>query len=212
MMTQSNLDKPKLIYVGDPMCSWCYGFSDELAGVVDHYEDMELEMVMGGLRPYNQQPMTQLKDFLVHHWEEVQKASGQEFSYGILDSETITYDTEPPCRASVIVRSIAPEKELQFFAACQSAFYKENKNMHLAESYHHILEGLNISSSDFDGLFDSSAMKTLVKEDFVRSRELGINSFPTLLLENGDKKYIISRGYAKSADIIRQIDKVLGGG
>ena len=73
--------KPKLIYIGDPMCSWCYGFSNELSFIVEEYEDtVEFEMIMGGLRPYNTETMIDLKDFLSHHWEDVAKASGKKFS------------------------------------------------------------------------------------------------------------------------------------
>lgn len=28
-------EKAKLIYIGDPLCSWCYGFSEEFSQVVD---------------------------------------------------------------------------------------------------------------------------------------------------------------------------------
>lgn len=203
------MEDTKLIYVGDPMCSWCYGFSDELTKVVDHYPELELEMVMGGLRPYNTQSMADLKDFLSHHWEDVNKASGQEFSYEILDRTDITYDTEPPCRASLVVREIAPEKELYFFKGVQTAFYKENKNLHLAESYHNLLKKLDIDSSTFDAAFSSDAKKALVKNDFSRARDLGVNSFPTLLVEKAGKTYIVAQGFKKSELIIQAIDGIL---
>ena len=67
------------------MCSWCYGISDELTIVHQHYDHIPLELVKGGLRPYNTETMSDLKSFLQHHWEEVNKRSGQEFNYGVLD-------------------------------------------------------------------------------------------------------------------------------
>ena len=38
----------KLIYVGDPMCSWCWGFAPEIESLADDYP---IEVVVGGLRP-----------------------------------------------------------------------------------------------------------------------------------------------------------------
>ncbi|MFQ5523922.1 MAG: DsbA family protein, partial [Acidimicrobiia bacterium] len=38
----------KLIYVGDPMCSWCWGFAPEIEDLADEYP---VEVVVGGLRP-----------------------------------------------------------------------------------------------------------------------------------------------------------------
>ena len=202
--------QPILIYVGDPMCSWCYGFAPELNEVKEHYGDkLDMELVMGGLRPYNTQMMTELKDFLTHHWEDVNKASGQEFNYEILSSDRITYDTEPPSRAAVVVRKMDSEKEYDFFKKSQTAFYLYNQNMHLAESYDSILAELELDTKEFDTLFHSDEMKQLVRKDFERAGEMGVRGFPTLLLKHGDKLDLISNGYLSSEDIIQRIDKVL---
>jgi putative protein-disulfide isomerase len=202
--------KPKLIYVGDPMCSWCYGISPEMKKVKAHFrETADFEIIMGGLRPYNTQTMTDLKGFLTHHWEDVHKRSGQPFQYGILDNATITYDTEPPCRATVIVRSMDKEKAFPFFTKVQKTFYQENKNMHLAESYHDALKSLNLDVDAFDQQFHSDEMKTLVKEDFERSRQMGVQGFPSLVLQKGDQLILIANGYSTSEKMIEKIKKVL---
>ncbi len=206
-MAQNN---PKLIYVGDPMCSWCYGISEELKEVKNHYDGtLDFEMVMGGLRPYNTETMTDLKDFLTHHWEDVSVASGQQFTYDILDNGHITYDTEPPCRASVVVRSIDVSKEFHFFKAVQKAFYKENKNLHELESYHPILEQLGVDVKMFDEKFNSSEYKELVQKDFKRSEELGVRSFPTLLLVTEGQTYVIAQGFATAENMMNEIEKRL---
>ena len=46
--TMNSQDKPTLIYIGDPMCSWCYGFGHEIEDVITELgENVQLEMVMG---------------------------------------------------------------------------------------------------------------------------------------------------------------------
>lgn len=203
--------KSTLTYIGDPMCSWCYGITDELGSVKEKYDGvLNFELVMGGLRPYNTQAMSELKDFLAHHWEEVHKASGQEFKYEILDSKTITYDTEPPCRANVVVRQLAPDKSFAFFKGCQKAFYFHNKNMHLKESYHDILTALEIDTQEFDSLFASEEMKELVRRDFEQSGEWGIRGFPALVLQHEGKLTLVANGYAGKEDIILRIETVMG--
>lgn len=200
----------KLIYVGDPMCSWCYGFSPELLEIVEaHKETLQLELVMGGLRPYNKESMTDLKSFLTHHWEDVHKASGQEFSYGILDRSDLVYDTEPPSRAAIVVRELAPEKELTFFKEIQKSFYKDNLDMSHSSSYHVVLKNLEIDTEEFDILYRSNVYKNRIKEDFERARLLGVSSFPTMLVEVDGKATIVARGYAKAEQVIASIDKVI---
>ncbi len=199
-----------LIYIGDPMCSWCYGVTNELAEVKEKFDGrLGFELVMGGLRPYNTQKMSELKSFLAHHWEDVNKASGQQFKYEILDSETITYDTEPPCRANVVVRQLAPKQAFAFFKATQKAFYLHNKNMHLAESYHDILKELGIDVAKFEELFASDEMKALTRRDFEQSAEWGVRGFPTLILRHNDKLTMITNGYSKSEAMIERIEAAL---
>lgn len=202
--------KPKLIYYGDPMCSWCYGLSDELTGVVEHYgEEMDLEIVLGGLRPYNTQTMTDLKDFLTHHWEDVHKASGQEFKYAILDNDQITYDTEPPCRAVMIVRQMDATQALPFFKAVQRSFYFDNKNLHELESYSDALTQCGIDEKAFAKAWQSDVAKENIKQDFQRTANDGVNSFPTLVLEYKGKRYKIVAGFARAEQMIEAIDSVI---
>lgn len=203
-------EKYKLIYVGDPMCSWCYGIATQWTEVYDTYIDnAEIEIVMGGLRPYYDETMLNMKDFLSHHWQDVHKASGQEFNYDILDRADLAYDTEPPCRAVVLVKQLAPGKEAAFFKHIQRDFYYHNKDMNLAESYHAALKAVEVSTQEFDKLFDTEKSKEAVKRDFQRARELGVNSFPTILMEIDGKVTAIGKGYTTSTQMIKNIKSVL---
>jgi len=40
----------QLIYVGDPMCSWCYGFGGILTELMETRPDLPLRIVVGGIR------------------------------------------------------------------------------------------------------------------------------------------------------------------
>lgn len=203
-------EKPKLIYYGDPMCSWCYGISEELADVKKHFANIaDFQLVMGGLRPYNTETMTDLKTFLTHHWEDVNKASGQSFCYDILSDPTITYDTEPPCRATVVVRDMDPDKEYQFFKSIQKAFYAKNKNMHLVDSYQEAIEGVGLSFETFAKHFASDIYKQKVKLDFQNSSNAGVRGFPTLVLEHQGKRTLIVNGFGKSEQIIAKIEALI---
>ncbi len=205
---QSN--KAVIKYYGDPMCSWCYGASEEIRQLKTHFEsEMDFEVVMGGLRPYNTQTMTDLKSFLTEHWHDVHKASGQEFCYEILDSTTITYDTEPPCRAVVLVKDIDPSQTFAFFKLIQKEFYKENKNMHLVESYNYALDALNIDSKRFEERFDTQEAKNAVQLEFKASQEAGVRGFPTIMLEWNGSSYLIANGYAKAQTMISSINRIM---
>ena len=197
--------KMTLIYIGDPMCSWCYGFSPEFSKVVKNLgEGTDLKIVMGGLRPYNTETMQDLSDFLKGHWEHVNEASNQPFNYGILDKDWV-YDTEPASRAVLVIRRLAPEKEMAFFKAIQTAFYKENENPNWVETYLELAKEFDLNTDKFKELFLSEEMKNAVRKDFEFAGELGIRGFPSVVLKKGDKYHLVASGYTTSEKILKRI-------
>ncbi len=208
-MSQSTT-KAKLIYFGDPMCSWCYGFSPEMSKALDSLsKDIDFQLVMGGLRPYNTETMADLGDFLQHHWEDVNKRSGQPFSYEILKDKSFVYDTEPACRAVVLMRELKPASEFDFFKKVQTEFYQENKNTNLTETFSELAEEFGLDKADFAKKFESDEFKEKVKKDFTYSQNVGVRSFPTIVLKNGDDLYLIAQGYVEAETIIEKCEKVL---
>jgi len=200
----------KLIYVGDPMCSWCYGFAPQLDELVKRYENkFEIELVTGGLRPYNQTPIQEMKEFLANHWAEVNKRSKQAFQYGILDRKDLVYDTEPACRAVVVVRHMNPAKEFEFFKLTQEAFYYQNENLGEVASYYPILDKLGLDQRVFEKQFTSEKFKALVKKDFERASALGVRGFPSMLLESNGELIVLSRGYTTAEQIEELIQTAL---
>lgn len=203
-------DKATLLYFGDPMCSWCYGFSPELSKVLEQLGDqVDLDLVMGGLRPYGTETMADLDDFLKHHWEDVNERSGQPFKYEILKDKAFVYDTEPACRAVLVMRKLKPESEFEFFKAVQTAFYFENKNTSELATYTALAEKFGIESGVFQKEFESEEMKKLTRKDFETSAEMGVRGFPTLVLKKGDKLSLLCNGYAPAEQVIKSINSII---
>ena len=200
----------KLIYIGDPMCSWCYGIAPELENLVEKMdESIELQLIMGGLRPYNTQTMHDLGDFLSHHWKDVQKRSGQTFNFEILQDKSFIYDTEPPSRAVLVVRELASEREFAFFKAVQTAFYQDNNDTGDIRTYLALAEEFHIDQTAFQKRFEAEDMKQATRDDFAAARELGISSFPSLVFQKGENLYLLCQGYATAEDLLAKIDKIL---
>ena len=80
--TNNKDSRDAIIYIADPMCSWCYGFREELTRLKNQYADqMDFQLIMDGLRPGGGDAWDQkMKDFLRHHWEQVGEARRQVFT------------------------------------------------------------------------------------------------------------------------------------
>ncbi len=204
----------KLIYVGDPMCSWCYGFSPELSKLVSTWGDQaDFEMLMGGLRPYAREPMDERTSrFLHRHWQEVGKITGQPFDYRLLERNDFYYATEVPSRAVLAVRQLAPGRELAFFQSVQRAFYAKNKDTNQEQTYLELAGELAIDADRFLKLFRSAALKEQVKSEFNRARQMGVTGFPTVLFVKGTTAVPVCAGFAKAEQINALIEQQLNTG
>jgi len=206
-MFQSPAEKPTVIYVGDPMCSWCYGIAEELSQAqVELAYEVNWQLMVGGLRPGGGDQWTaDFTSFLRHHWQEVSAASGQPFSYELLEREHFDYDTEPACRAVVVAQSMDKSQQFDFFKAVQKKFYVENADPKQVEFYQSICGQLGLDYKSFAKNLGSDAYKLGTEQQFSEARSLGVNSFPTILVSYKGKQTVVGRGYTKSAVLAERI-------
>jgi putative protein-disulfide isomerase len=190
----------KLIYVGDPMCSWCWGIEPALQKLKKNLaveEGIPFQLVLGGLRPGGGDPWdNEMKSFLKHHWEEVEKRSGQPFGTKIFEREEFNYDTEPACRAVVAFRQLKPEQELNFFAALQRKFYVENEDPNTDEFYHSLCEEFDADYNQFKEYFHSEEIRKATNDEFQMNRNWGVKGYPAVLVAYKDELFAIALGYA----------------
>lgn len=198
-----------LIYFGDPMCSWCYGFSEEVQELKGAFPDLDFTLVLGGLRPNGEQKITELSDFLKEHWEEIGEMTGQKFSYGILKDKNFIYNTEPACRAVVAVRKLKPGKELEFFKAVQKSFYADNVNTTQEDAFIAPAKAIGISKEEFSEAFNNNDIINETINDFIYAQNLGVTGFPSIVLKKGEEMFLISSGYKKADDMVSVIKKTL---
>ena len=205
-----NLMVGKIIYFGDPMCSWCYGFAPHITKVKSHYKDvLDFQLVMGGLRPGGTEKIGEMGSFLRHHWEEVNNRSHQPFNYDILSRSDFVYDTEPPCRAVVSVRELDPALEFDFYKAVQEGFYNKGLDTNDEETYSILAGNFGIDIKEFRKIYTSPSTKIKTEKDFKYSQQLGIRGFPTTVLEWNGQLHLLSNGYLEADSIIPLIDKLL---
>jgi len=184
----------RFIYVGDPMCSWCYGFGGELDGFLSNHPDVPVELVMGGLRAYGKESMASLSDFLRSHWREVAQKTGVKFNEAVLSKEML-YDTEPACRAVVAFMMISKSDPLAFFKSVQKLFYVDGADLYNPVAYKDIVTKMGGSYPDFSQKFLRDARKQVTMH-FARANSLGAASFPTLFYTDGKEVYKLSDGFA----------------
>jgi putative protein-disulfide isomerase len=207
---------PSLIFVADPMCSWCYGFTPELSTLLQGIPDLPLEIIVGGLRAYNRQTLeAEQKATILAHWQQVAKASGLPFNDAALSRPDFVYDSEPACRAVVTARTLSPSNTLYVFHAIQHAFYAEGKDVTQAEILAEVAAdaltaaGVPTAPAAFRAAWESQESVLATAEDFGQTRRWEISGFPTLILERDGVLDLVTSGYINAEQLVKRMQSIV---
>lgn len=200
-----------LWYFADPMCSWCWGFTPVLNEIKAHYGDkLKVALMMGGLRPGTTEPMSSdSREEILHHWHEVKKTTGQNFTFENAMPDGFIYDTEIPSRAVIAVSEINSEATLPFFKKVQQAFYVEQKNVVNESVLTKLASQFSIDSHKFSEKFNSDDLKKKTQLHFQYTRQAEVRGFPTLVLNTESDFKKISTGYSSYEALRLEIDNWL---
>lgn len=204
------------IYVYDPLCGWCYGFSDVMMRLAGEYgEKANFEVVAGGMvRGDRVGPLSEIAGYLQGAIPTVENTTGVKFGPAFmadLHGEGLTImDSEPACLMHTAVKMLRPELALPFAAAVQKAIYRDGLQPTDKEGLQTIALGLGVNIDDLTALLSTDDLYQAMINEFNRSEGLGVTGFPTLFLEIGGERYVLSRGYTRFENIRDQVEKVVG--
>ena len=197
----------EIVYVGDPMCSWCWGFAPQLDELRRRFPGVGFRIVTGGLRPGpDAQPMTdRLATFLAHEWTQIQRHTGQPFNHRLLGRRDWIYDTEPACRAVAVMRNIEEPLAWPLFKRIQRAFYTEGILPTDSSIYPPLVEEIGGNVHEFMQAFDAPENRGLAWTDFALVRRWGVTSFPTVIARLDDQGYLVTIGYAAADAMVERL-------
>lgn len=197
----------EIIYVGDPMCSWCWGIAPQLDELRRQLPHLRFLVITGGLRPGpDAQPMTdQLAGFLGPEWNKVEERTGRPFDHGLLSRRDWLYDTEPACRAVAIMRSLDPPLAWPLFKRIQRAFYAEGILPTVPEAFPALVSDIGGDPETFMTAFTGEEHQHAAWADFSLAREWGITSFPAVLARVGDQGHLLTAGYTTAGVMLARL-------
>jgi putative protein-disulfide isomerase len=196
----------ELIFVGDPMCSWCYGFGPELTKLRQELKEVPFSMIMGGLRDGEIFDEAKLKNHL-GYWQAVHDATGVPFDATALSQKEFNYTTEPACRAVVTARRMDAGKEYSAYSALQKAFYAEGRDITQEKVIAEVMASIGFDIMAFSEMFRSEAMHKAAAADKQKARTYGVSSFPTLIVIDRQGHLSQIRGYKKYEELLALIKR-----
>ena len=192
----------ELIFVVDPMCSWCWGFHPVMEALrKKHHDQYKFSIVVGGLRSSGQMLWNdKSKDFLKAHWDAVAQRTGQPFSPKLLNRTNFDYNTYPACKAIVTVRELWGETlAFAYLSKIQYAFYAEGEDITSPEV---LVSYITENKKEFEDFYNTDRAETLMRHDFDKARAMGANAFPSVVQIDEEGHMLCMKGYRTVEEIL----------
>ena len=204
--------KSILYYIHDPMCSWCWGFSQTLTDLIAELpENIEVIRLLGGLAPDSDEAMSPvMQEQIKTNWLRIEETiAGVKFNFDFWTKNIPRRSTYPACRAVIAARQQGEEYDVAMTQAIQRAYYQEARNPSDNSTLIEVAGELNLSTSKFENDFFSDDIENEFIHEMVFSRELYAESYPSLVLVIGDESFTIKINYNNSHVMKEKIEKHL---
>jgi len=198
-----------LIYVHDPMCSWCWGFEPTRQKIFEAVAGrMQIRRMLGGLAPDSEVPMpAAMRSMLQQTWQRIeQMIPGTEFNFEFWQKCSPRRSTYPANRAVIAAREQGDEFDSRMTARIQRAYYLEAKNPSDESTLIELATDIGLDADLFaTSLIAESTQHKLITE-IQATREMGIDSFPSMVVQKADGLRHIGLNYTQPEVMIREIE------
>lgn len=196
MSSRIQLNDNSLIYVHDPMCSWCWGYRDTLNKLKQQLpKDISVYSVLGGLAPDTDSTMpAEMQIQIRSNWERIQKTiPGIQFNYDFWRQCTPRRSTYLACRAVLAASLFQVQEEMNL--SIQQAYYLQARNPSDIDVLLQLAVELGIDDKSFHEKLISDEINQLLEEHIKLSRETGADSFPSLFFYKDKRFYPLVLDY-----------------
>ncbi|WP_299198566.1 DsbA family protein [uncultured Amphritea sp.] len=195
-----------LIYVMDPMCSWCYAFQPHLRDMVSRLRPgIRIYCYMGGLAPDSDKPMPkELQQAISQTWSDIEQRTGTQFNLEFWEKCQPRRSTYPACRAVISAEQITTGSGMLMAEAIQRAYYREARNPSDMSVLTELAEEIGLNRKRFNTQMHSDKTAKILFEDLTFCQQAGIQGFPFLGLETQKGLEVISAGYCDLDELLQR--------
>jgi len=202
---------PRIFYIHDPMCSWCYAFSQSWAALQQALSrDMEIVYLVGGLAPDNTEPMPPATQKMVQQaWQRIeQTVPGVYFNWDFWSRNTPVRSTYLACRAVLAAKKQRAGAEVEIISAIQNAYYQQAKNPSLQETLQACAREIGLNEAVFIEDLKNPAIESELQHQIQLARSMDVYSYPSLRLVYNNAVFPIAIDYLDHRTMLDEIKTI----
>ena len=208
-------DAPRILYVYDALCGWCYGFSPALGEFVEAHPDLPVEVVSGGMIVGEREgPIGEVAAYIKQAYKDVERATGvefgQDFITGPLERGDMMMSSVPPARLLAWSREQAPDKQYEAANALQRGIYFHGFGPGSEQLATFLAEQLSLKPADAIAALTDERYADPARRDFALTQQLGVRGFPAVFLVRGQTAYPLANGYTGVEQLEERLASIEG--
>ena len=200
-----------LYYVHDPMCSWCWGFTQTWQQLQTALPaTIKVTRLLGGLAPDTDAPMPEaMQQQIADTWRRIsQHIPGVEFNFDFWERTQPRRATYPACRAVIAARQQGAQYDIAMTQAIQQAYYQQARNPSDETTLIELAKELGLDSHAFTDALHDPHTQTQLLEEISQARAMNTDSFPDLVLEHNGGYWHIPIDYTNHLPMLELIEQL----
>lgn len=196
-----------LLYVTNPMCAWCYGFTPVVRRLRALWQgQLNVQVLFGDLQAHESDPLQhEQKERLALSWHRVQERTFLPFEYRFFIQRSFVFNSEPACRAMLCVRLLRPVLTLEILRAMHSAFFVDNIDLKDTRELVRLVGIFGIPENLFLTLFESEEIAQQLEDEFAFVDSIGAATFPSLFLDTEEGPQQLASGYVNLLELEQRL-------
>ncbi len=209
-MTQA---KDSIIYVFDPMCGWCYGFSNIIKNASEKYaNDFHFTIISGGMVVGEREgPIGDFADYILGAYPRVEEYSGVKFGepyLAKLRDKSLYTSSVLPSIAIEVFKSYHPMQSISFASEIQKAYFFYGKDLRIDSVYEELAIKFGLNPQEFLLKLHSEEFKKKAFDGYAESQQLGVQGYPAVLAIKNGKYYALTRGFTNEKSLTEMLEKL----
>jgi putative protein-disulfide isomerase len=208
-------EKATLIYIYDPMCGWCFGFSHILDSFKNkHADEFDYEIISGGMVVGDREGYIRndLATYLESSYEKVENMAHIKYGNAFIEklkNRELWLTSSIPTQALETFKKYKYEQANDFASGMQQAFFYDGKDMRDTNVYIQIIKKYQLNEKEFISRMYSDEIKKEAQMSYQTATNYGVNGYPSVIMEYRGKYYLITRGFVDYPTLEASIKKII---
>ena len=208
------MNNNKIIYIYDPVCGWCYGFSPVIQKIQKEYaEKLDFDIISGGMVIGEREGLIgDFADYILKALPRLEEMTGVKFGEPYLSKlrdKSLYQSSLKPCIALEVFKSFNEKDAITFASSIQKAQYIDGHDLQDDSVYLELIKPYGILPEAFLQKLNSDEFRMETTNQFKMIQEWGISGFPAVILVKDNQFYLIAKGYVDYDNLNKVIEKIL---